>query len=276
MDVPIEPAESGPRHGEEERTLAYTFSARIAKELGRLCRAIVLFGSAAQHLQAHPSRADSLGDIDIMVILDDVTIKLTDDILTGYRVIVENTVNDVSPRLHVTTVTFTTFYEYVRVADPVMVNILRSGEALLDTGFFEPFQALLRQGRIRPTTEAIWAYYLRAPQTLLNSQGHIMQAALDLYWACIDAAHAAIMAAGETPVSPKQAAGLLRHLYVEKGLLEERYAQTMEHFYELSKDIIHRRVATMSAEYYDELYAEAKAFVDRMRGFLPATEPEGE
>jgi uncharacterized protein (UPF0332 family) len=65
----------------------------------------------------------------------------------------------------------------------------------------------------------------------------------------------------------------LREHYIRHGLLEEQYAKTMEHFYELSKDIMHRRVNTLSGEYYDELYGQAREFVDRMKRFLPSDEP---
>lgn len=267
MEFPIEHKRFASKHSEDDKAIAYKFAARIYKELDKLCRAIVLFGSVAENeSEKHRDRA---GDIDILLVLDDVTVKLSDDIITGYRLITEQCIREVSPRIHVTSLKFTTFWEYLRVADPVVLNILRSGEALIDTGFFDPMQKLLHEGRIRPSTEAIWVYFLRAPQTLQNSQGHIMQASLDLYWAVIDAAHAAIMAAGETPPSPKHAAEMLRKIYVEKGLLEENYANSMDKFYMLSKDIMHRRVSVMSATYYDELYGEAKAFVDRMREFLP-------
>jgi hypothetical protein len=273
MDFPLHPSHVKSRHSDDDRAIAYRFAAKIYKELNRLCRAIVLFGSAAQpSAMKDPHRVAH--DIDILIILDDVSVQLTDEVTTSYRLMTEQCVQDISPRIHVTTVQFTTFWEYMRTADPVMLNVLRSGEALIDTGFFEPMQKLLHQGRIRPSTEAIWTYYLRAPQTLQNSQWHIMQAALDLYWAVIDAAHAALMAAGETPPSPKEAATLLRQVYVQKGLLEEQYAFTVEHFYALSKDIQLRRMSTMSAAYYDELYSQAKDFVDRMRAFLPAEEPE--
>ena len=266
MEFPIEPKRYASKHSKDDKAIAYKFAAAIYKELDKLCRAIVLFGSVTEEAEESHSRA---GDIDILLVLDDVTIQLSDEIITGYRLITEKCIRDVSPRIHVTSLKFTTFWEYLRVADPVVLNILRTGEALIDTGFVEPMQKLLHEGRIRPSTEAVWAYFLRAPQTLQNSQGHIMQASLDLYWAVIDAAHAALMAAGETPPGPKEAAGMLKRTYVDKGLLEQEYVETMDKFYQLSKDIAHRRISVMSAAYYDELYGEAKAFVDRMREFLP-------
>ena len=53
---------------------------------------------------------------------------------------------------------FTSFWEYIRNGDPVGINILRDGVAIIDTGFFDPLQALLKKGRIRPTSESIWTY----------------------------------------------------------------------------------------------------------------------
>ena len=273
MDFPIKKQEIPSKHSDEDRAVAMRFSAAIAKELDKLCRAIVLFGSVTKHEKLQKAQPDLTGDIDVCIVLDDVTIQLTDEIMMTYRIMVENVIRKTSTRIHVTTLTLSTYWEYMRVADPVLLNILRSGHILLDSGIIEPMQILLRQGRIKPSKEAVWAYYLRAPQTLQNSQWHIMQAALDLYWAVIDAAHAALMAADVTPPSPKEAAELLRHTYVNKGLLEEHYVKTMEQFYTLSKDIMHRRIATMSAEYYDELYGRAKEFVDRMKSFLPTDEP---
>jgi predicted nucleotidyltransferase/uncharacterized protein (UPF0332 family) len=278
MKFPIEkPEQSSPfpggvptRHTQHDKDIALSFAAKIKQELGTLCRAVILFGSVAEgETRPVAHSIDPSGDIDVMVVLDDVTVKLTDEIVTGYRIITENTVREVSPRIHVTTVNFTTFWEYVRSADPVIVNVLRSGHPIIDTGFVEPLQMLLRQGRIRPTEEAVWSYYLRAPQALQSSQMHLVQAVLDLYWACIDAAHAALMAANIIPRSPKDVAAQLRETYVFKGLLEESYAATMDELYALSKDITHRRVSSISADHYDQLYAQARSFVDRMRAFLP-------
>ena len=280
MDVPIRrpdvtnpvPGVQPMRHTQPDRDIAMRFAAKLKQELGTICRAVILFGSVAEHeTRPVPHSHDPSGDIDIMVIIDDVSVQLSDDLVTGYRIITENTVRETSPRIHVTTITFTTFWEYVRAADPVIVNVLRSGHPIIDTGFFEPLQVLLRQGRIRPSEEAVWSYYLRAPQAIQSSQMHLIQAVLDLYWACIDSAHAALMAADIVPRSPKDVAGQLRITYVQKGLLEEGYAATMEQLYTLSKDITHRRVSFISAEHYDELFSQTKAFVDRMRAFLPGT-----
>src|SRR3989344_2412738 len=179
------------KYSPEATDLARKFTQRIMKEFGTFIRGVVLFGSAARFEDTGKG-----GDIDILVIIDDVSIVLQGEFVEAYRLIVHKIVGELSPKLHITTLKFTSFWEYVRNADPVAVNMLRDGVALLDTGFFEPMQILLQRGRIRPTVESVWNYFVRAPATLANSRWHIMQAMLDLYWAVIDAAHAGLMRVG--------------------------------------------------------------------------------
>jgi uncharacterized protein (UPF0332 family) len=161
--------------------------------------------------------------------------------------------------------TFTSFWEYAKAGDPVVVNILRDGVALYDTGFFEPLQRLLKQGRIRPSEESVWRYFGRAPRTLTNSRWHLMQATLDLYWAVIDAAHAALMRMNKIPPTPEHVADLLEKVFVKKKLLEAKYVQTMKKFYRVSKMITHREIKEIRGEEYEKYLKEASAFVQRMK-----------
>src|SRR3989344_9618845 len=98
--------------------------------------------------------------------------------------------------------------------------MLRDGVPLLDIGFFEPLQVLLKQGKIRPTPESIWSYLGRASPTIYNSKWHLLQAVLDLYWAVIDAAHAVLMEYGEIPPSPGQVSSILNEKLVKRKILE--------------------------------------------------------
>ena len=176
----------------------------------------------------------------------------------------ERLIVETSQRLHVTSLKFTHFWDYVRAGDPIAINILSDGVAILDTGFFEPLQALLFQGRIRPSEEAIWAYYARAPRTIELSKSRVLQAALDLYWAVIDSAHAALMRKGAVPPTPKHVAEMLDDVLVKNKLLEKRYVDVMKKFYDLSKKIIYREIKSISGKEFDNYYKEAKDFVDRM------------
>ncbi len=249
------------KYSKDDLGLAYEFSKRIYDEFGNFLKAIILFGSVARNKQ-------KTGDIDLLVIIDDVTTELSPEIVQTYRIIVEKTVAGTSTKLHVTSLKLSTFWEYVRSGDPVGINILREGVALLDTGFFDPLHALLVRGRIRPSPESVWTYFTRAPKTIHNSRWHILQAALDLYWAVIDSAHAALMKLGETPPSPDHVADLLEQRLVRTGLLEGRYADIMRMFYLLQKQILYRDVKELSGAQYDKLLKDAQDFVAQMERFI--------
>lgn len=240
--------------------VALDFTKLVHKELGDLIRGVVLFGSATHKDNPH--------DIDILIIIDDIHIQFTQELQSAYKVIVENCVRAIEGNLHITTLRFSNFWEYVRTGDPVITTILRDGKALIDTGFFSPMQLLLQQGRVRPTKEAIWAYYSKAPQTLLSAKWKMMLSVVDLYWAATDAAHAALMYVGVTPQTPEHIPGLLKEKLADKGLIEERLVHIPEKLYRLQKDIYARRIETMSGARIDELHAQTDEFVKHMRKLI--------
>ncbi|MFH1211767.1 MAG: hypothetical protein V1659_02440 [Candidatus Woesearchaeota archaeon] len=241
--------------------IAFTFSKRIYKEIGTYLKAIVLFGSTAR-------RKQNSFDVDILLILDDVTIQLTPEILEAYKIITDKIIMQTSNKLHVTTLKLTSFWEYVRVGDPIAINIMRDGVALIDTGFFEPLRILLKQGRIRPTSESVWTYLSRAPMTIQNSKWHILQAVVDLYWAVIDAAHSALMHVDSVPPSPEFVAELMRERLVKPKLISSRYPAIVDRFYSLSKAIMRRQIKDISGAEFDSHLRDAEDFVSEMERFV--------
>jgi len=263
MEFKIEKKENPNKqaYSKEELDFAYEFAKRIYKEFGAIIKAIVLFGSTARG-------SNYKGDIDILIIIDDITITLSPEMIEAYRVIAEKTVVSTSNRLHVTTLKFTSFWDYVRVGDPIAVNILRDGVALIDTGFFDPLQMLLKVGKIRPTPESIWSYYSRAPRTLFNSRWHLLQATIDLYWAVIDAAHAALMKLGEIPPSPEHVADLMQKKIVDEHLIDKKYVEIMRGFYKLSKAIAQKEIKEIKGPEFERYYGYAKDFVTQMKKII--------
>jgi len=243
-------------------TVARSFAKRLKAELGEFLKLVILFGSAARRVES------PRGDIDVLIVVNDLAIRMTREVIEVYRLIVEKIVGKVSTRLHVTSMTLTSFWEYIRAGDPVAVNILRDGVPILGADIFRPLQSLLIQGRIKPTHESVWVYFGRAPRTITNSKWHLLQATLDLYWAVIDAAHAALMHIGETPPSPEHAADLLEKRLVRERKLEQRYADTMEKFYKIMKGITHREIKEISGKEYDAYLKEAEDFVNRLQEFI--------
>ncbi|MBI2664286.1 nucleotidyltransferase domain-containing protein [Candidatus Woesearchaeota archaeon] len=249
-------------YSKDELSLAYDFAKNVHGEFGDMVKALILFGSAARR------ESSGKGDIDILIVFDDITITLTQEIVSTYRIIIEQLISRISTRLHVTTIKLTTFWEYIRAGDPVGMNILRDGTALLDTGFFDPLHALLVRGRIRPSPESVWTYFARAPRTIHNSRWHVMQAVIDLYWAVIDSAHAALMKIGEVPPSPEKVADILDEKLVRPRHIEKRYSDIMRKFYNLQKQILYRQIRDIPGKHYDLYLKDAQAFVSKMDEFI--------
>ena len=263
MNFKVHKRASGPKHSKYTRSeidIAYEFSKQAWHEFDKFLRSIVLFGSSVRAGKHNPK-----SDIDILLIVDDVSFIMTPEVVETYKLITEKIILKTSKRLHITTLKFTSFYEYIRIGDPIGINILRDGVALIDTGFFSPLQILLAQGRIRPTKEAIVSYYSRVPQTLHNSKWHIMQGVLDLYWAGIDASHAALMKMGVMPENPSRISKLIDEHLVSKGLVSKRCVNIMKELYSISKKILHRDTKELTGKQYDKLQKDTTFLVSEMK-----------
>jgi uncharacterized protein (UPF0332 family)/predicted nucleotidyltransferase len=246
--------------------IARKFSEAIYKELGDFISGLILFGSTA--------RAKSkTGDIDILIILDDVGMQMTKEIVQTYRVILAKTVSKIAPdKLHIQTMTWTSFWEYVRAGDPVAINILRDGIALIDHGFFDPLKTLLYNGRIRPSEESVWTYYSLAPASLQRADSRLEMAVIDLYWAMIDSAHAALMSIGEIPPSPSHVADMLKEKLVDSGYITEEYAEIARKLYVVSKKIAHKEVKNITGQQYEQYKELAEKFTNKMKKIIEKRE----
>ncbi|MBU1622796.1 MAG: nucleotidyltransferase domain-containing protein [Nanoarchaeota archaeon] len=250
------------KYPSEDLGMVQKFADSLQKEFGEFLMGVVAFGSKVRR------EASKRSDIDVLVVTNDATFQLSQALIETYRIVVNKIISETSDKLHVTSMTFTSFWEYAKAGDPVVVNILRDGIAIYDSGFFDPLQRLLKNGRIRPSEESVWRYFGRAPKTLVNSRWHILQATLDLYWAVIDSAHAALMRKNEVPPTPDHVADLLEKVYVEHKQLEKKYILTMRKFYKLSKMITHREIEKISGAEFEQYYREADDFVKRMKRLI--------
>ncbi len=249
------------KYNADDFKLSCRFADVLIKEAPGLLSSIVLFGSSA--------RGDKKSnDIDILLIVNDVSIILTPESSEAFRIIIEKSAGRISNKFHITTVKLSNFWDYLRLGDPIGLNMLRDGVPLYDSGIFEPAQQLLFQGKIRPSKEAIWVYAARSPNTLQNSQWHVLQATLDLYWAVSDSAHAALMSIGEMPPTPGHLADMLQEKFVKSGFLEKRYAEIMRNMHKIAKMIARREIQEVSGQAYDRYLKEAHDFVSVMKKII--------
>ena len=263
MQFKVEKKQKPLRIDPEDMKLARIFAKKVYDEMGSLVQALILFGSVTRK---HITKTN---DIDILIVIDDVHIRLTPDVIETYRIIISKIIADTDPkRLHIQSMKLSSFWEYVRAGDPVAINILRDGIALIDTGFFDPLQALLDNGRIRPSREAIWNYFTLSYASESRAKQHLLTAIVDCYWAAIDSAHAALMSIGEVPSTPSHVADILEEKMVKKGLIEKRYADIMRQLYLTSKSILNRDKKDYTGVDYDKYKKLSQQFVNRMKTFI--------
>jgi len=250
---------------DQEFDIARKFSKKLYKEFSEFVKAVIIFGSTVQH-----KKLAKEADIDILIILDDISINFSRELVQTYRIIVEKIIADMpdSKRLHIQSMKFSSFWEYVRAGDPVAINILRYGIALIDTGFFDPLQMLLDNGRIRPSQESMYSYYIMAPASIVRAKEHLLSATVDLYWATVDAAHSALMAYGYIPPTPEHVADMLDEVLVRKQILKKKYSNIMRNNYKVFKNIVHRNIKEIEGKDYDKIKKQTSVFVNEIRKIL--------
>jgi len=229
----------------KDREIAYDFAHKVYQKIGKLVKSIVLFGSAAKGISAPRS------DIDIVILIDDATVQWDDELIAWYRgelgkIIRENPY--IKP-LHINTVRITTWWSEMMRGEPVVINIIRWGEPLIDFGgFFAPLKSLLAQGKIRATPEMIYITLGRSPAHLVRCKASMINAFEAIYWAFIDASHAALISAKVSPPSPEHIPAMMRDHLVEKGFLKRRYVDWYREIYSLMHKILHGEVSDVNGE----------------------------
>ena len=239
--------------------IAYDLSTKIYKKFRHIVKSIVLFGSTAKH---KPSKKS---DIDIMIIIDDCIVDWDEELIGWYRGelsrIVEADKN--RDKIHVTTVTLTTFWAEVKAGEPMVINVLRYGEPLIDAGgFFEPLKVLLAKGKIRPSPEAVYTVMSRSYEHLWRANQSILASVESHFWATVDASHAVLMAEHITPPSPEHIEELLNKHFVKRKLIDKKHVKFYEKLRKLSKDITHGEKAFLSEKEFREIGEKTRDLVD--------------
>ncbi|MFQ5531698.1 MAG: nucleotidyltransferase domain-containing protein, partial [Candidatus Nanoarchaeia archaeon] len=244
-----------------ETDIAMDFATKAAQKFNKLVKSIILFGSTTKKTSMTGS------DIDIILILDDVKIDWDDELIAWYRTELEKLLrtNPYGKDLHINTVKLSTWWSDLMKGDPVVINILRYGESLIDVaGFFEPIKYLLIQGKIKSTPEAVYNSLQRAPAHIARSKVSELNAIEGLYWSMVDSAHAALIAANVTPPSPEHIPGHLKTTFVSPGLLKSKYVEWYRDLLLLHKKIAHGEIRELKGVEIDEWRDKAEEFLQVM------------
>lgn len=223
----------------KEYDIALDFALKVYKKFEKAVKSIVLFGSTIKQSAVAGS------DIDIIIIIDDVSVVWDPEMIAWYREELDRILklNPYQKALHINTIKLSTWWEDLMKGDPVVLNVLRYGEALVDLGgFFEPLKYLLIQGKIKSTPETIYNSLQRAPLHLERSRQAELSSIEGLYWTMVDSAQAALAAANVSPPSPEHIPMDLKITFVNNGMLNQKYVEWYRDLLILHKKILHKEI----------------------------------
>jgi predicted nucleotidyltransferase/uncharacterized protein (UPF0332 family) len=244
-----------------EKDIAIDFASKVHKKFSTLIKASILFGSQAKNEAVENS------DIDVIFIIDDASINWDLELISWYREELAKITSQqkYGRELHVNTMKLTTWWEDLLHGDPVVINIVRYGEALIDSGgFFNPIKSLLIQGRIKSTPEAVYNALQRAPMHIRRSKISEMSAIEGVYWAIIDSAQAALITAGKMPPSPEHIPEMLKETFVDTGMLHHDSVKAVKEIFSIHKSIAHGLISDIRGKDIDAWQERAEKFLADM------------
>jgi len=248
-----------------ERDIAYDFALKVNKFFDKFIKSVVLFGSSAK------GSSKSSSDIDIVIIIDDVSIIWDAELIAWYREELAKLLqlNPYVKPLHINSVKLSTWWRDLMKGDPVVLNVIRFGDALIDYGgFFGPLKILLKNGEIKSTPEAIYTLLQRSPAHLARSRQAILSAVDGFYWTMLDSAHAVMIASDITPASPEEISRVLMDNFVRSGKLNKKYVEYYDEVHAVAKDISHGKVAHVKGKIIDEWLENSESFLNEMAGLV--------
>lgn len=244
-----------------EHDIAMDFAEKIYQKFNKMIKSVVLFGSTAKQTRTASS------DIDIIIIVDDATILFDQELVSWYREELGKIIqeNPYKQELHINTVKLTTWWNDVLKGDPIVINVLRYGEAMIDFGgFFNPLKILLQTGKIKSTPEAIYTALQRAPQHLVRSRQAELSSIEGIYWALVDSAHALLIAAKLQPPSPEYIPEYLIKNFVDSRNLDMKYVNWYKEVFRLHKGIVYGEIKDIKGQDIDAWQARADDFIRTM------------
>ncbi|MEM5801922.1 MAG: nucleotidyltransferase domain-containing protein [Candidatus Aenigmatarchaeota archaeon] len=240
------------------KVVKFTNDAR--KQYGDIVKSVVIFGSAVKGTMTKGS------DVDAFVILDDTATKSTEDFekIISHLYLMAHELKD----LHIQVHALTKFWEWIRHGSPELVNFLRYGLAIYDTGFIKPIQRMLQMGLIPPSEETISLKAKASEARLKKIKLDLKAIVFDLRYTAIDMIQSAVMFHYKAQPDPKDIPKFLERL-VKENKLEEEYIEKFKELDKLWKDIDHKIVKDVRGEYLEKTLQLTEKIVERFKKLIP-------
>jgi predicted nucleotidyltransferase/uncharacterized protein (UPF0332 family) len=242
-------------------------ASEVLKQYDGLIKAIWIYGSAVRKGEFKPT-----SDIDMMILLDDITQKVTsakmgevDDMVGELcKAIKKETKVNVHPQ---PPKKLSDWWDLLRGGEPLAFTSMRDAIPIYDpSGYIEPLQRLLRSGQLHGTWERAQMLLERAPYRLESAKKIFMNdITADLLLAMVESGQAVLMFSGVAPATAPTMGVELRKHFVNKKLLEGGYVEMYEDFYDVTKKIEHGELTKISGKELDKWIKRAKSFLIRMQ-----------
>lgn len=244
----------------ENLKIAREFSKQLLQEMNELVRSIVIFGSNTNETLNKDS------DIDMMIVLNNVSVFVTDELREAYRIITLNLNRKIAnDKIHIMTTNLTDLWDMARKGDPVLINVLRFGTPIFDRDLVEPLKFLLEIGKIKPTRESIHNYMARSETLIEETHKHLQNSLLDLNFALIDMVHSTLMCKKITPPSPKEMPDIFAKAFKDDPL--GKYSKDIKEMYDLAKQVEYEKVTITGAE-VDKLKKKTQKIIGDLKKYI--------
>ncbi len=228
----------------------------LVRALGReYVKSVILYGSKAR------GDAHAYSDVDLLVILDpgdemqqSSECKVVSQIKLDYGIGIESLAQSAS---------FAS--EMQRIGSPLMQNVSRDGIVLL--GAAVTVNPIETKRFVKDYIDAAKERLVSA-QLLLKGRNY-RDSVSRSYYACLDAADAALIASGVVPKSHKGTLSLFSEKLIKTKLVDERYKDVFETLQKARLSADYERGAHVTQAAAADALMQAQAFVTMIEQFLP-------
>jgi predicted nucleotidyltransferase len=236
------------------------FTNQVRKNYGDLIKSVLIFGSIVR------GDAKKSSDADVWVILDDTATKGSEDLekIQAHMNIIAHELKDV----HVQTTPITEFWHWIKVGSPELVNFLRYGLPIYDSGFIKPVQRMLNMGLLPPSEETVSLRARAAEARYRKTKIDMKSMIFDLRYCASDIIQAAVMYHYKDQPDLKDIPKFLERFVKEKKL-EKVWIEKFEQINKLWKDIDHKVVKSVDAEYLNKALTLSKEIIERFKKLIP-------
>lgn len=240
------------------KVIKFTNEAR--KQYSELIKSVLIFGSAVR------GDATKGSDVDLFVVIDDTATKSSEDLqkINSHLHLIANELKD----LHVQTHTLTEFWQWIKVGSPELVNFLRYGLTIYDTGFIKPVQRMLNMGLIPPSEETIILKARTADTRYRAVVRDIKSMIFDLRYSVLDIIQAAVMHYYKAQPDYKKAPEYMEK-FVKEKMLEKEYIDKFRELDSLWKKIDHKEIKDATPQHLETALQLSRELITRFKAMIP-------